>query len=187
LEFHGLIYLIAAACASGLLPYAAHALNGSFPEPPLGIAWIIAGATILCYAIGRQTQPGAWKQKLFQTLSAILAVGAAATILISSLVWLTAHAITPSESHVAVIRTLAACALALALAYFGPRWQRAELLWITYGTLALVAAKLLLEDLSQGRPEFIAASIFLYAVTLILVPQLARRSAKKTPTTIPNN
>jgi len=61
------------------------------------------------------------------------------------------------------------------------------LLWITYGTLALVAAKLLLEDLSHSRPEFIAASIFLYAVTLILVPQVARRAAKKPPTISANN
>jgi hypothetical protein len=182
LEFHGLIYLAAAAIASGLLQYAAHALAGSFPEPPLGIAWIVAGTAIFSYAISGQTQSGIWKQKLFQTLSAILAVGSAATLLVSALVWLTATAITPGESHVAVIRTLAACALALTLAYFGPRWQRTELLWITYGTLALVAAKLLFEDLRQGHPEFIAASIFLYAVTLILVPQLARRSSKKPPT-----
>ena len=187
LEFHGIIYLTAAAFASGLLYHATHALTGAFPQPPLRIAWIVAGATILCYAISGQVQFGKWKQKLFQTLAAILAVRAAATILISSLVWLTSHVITPGESHVAVIRTLAACALALTLAYFGPRWQRTELLWITYGTLALVAAKLLFEDLSQGRPEFIAASIFLYAITLIMVPQLARRSAKKPPTISANN
>jgi hypothetical protein len=182
LEFHGLLYLTAAAFTCRLLYYAAHTLVGVFPEPPMRVAWIIAGVTILCYAISGQTPVTNWKQRFFQTLAAILAVGAATMLLISALVWLTAHAITPRESHVAVIRTLAACAVALALAYFGPRWQRPELLWITYGTLALVAAKLLLEDLSQGRPEFIAASIFLYAVTLILVPQLARRSAKKLPT-----
>ena len=89
--------------------------------------------------------------------------------------------ITPGSSHVAVIRTLTACSLALALAFIGPRLNRIELVWIAYGTLALVAAKLLFEDLRQGRPEFIAASIFLYAVTLILVPQLVRRSSKKRP------
>lgn len=181
LEFHGLIYLIASASASGLSQYATHALAGTFPGPPLDIAWMIAASAILCYAIGGQIQLSNWMQKIFQTLSAMLAVVAGATVLVSALVWLTATVITPGESHVAVIRTLAACALALALAYFGPRWQRIELVWVTYGTLALVAAKLLLEDLRQGHPEFIAASIFLYAVTLILVPQLAKRS-KKPPT-----
>jgi hypothetical protein len=94
-------------------------------------------------------------------------------------VWLTASVITPGSSHVAVIRTLTACALALALAWLGPRWRRIELVWLAYATIAAVAAKLLLEDLRQSHPEFIAASIFLYAVTLILVPQLVRRSTRK--------
>ncbi len=186
LSFHGLVYLGAAAIASGLLQYAVHALAGAFPEPPMGIAWIVAGSAILCYAIVGQLRSEDWKRKLFQTFSAILAVGAVATAMVTALVWLTATIITPGESHVAVIRTLAACALALSLAFFGPRWRRTELLWITYGTLALVAAKLLFEDLRQGHPEFTAASIFLYAVTLILVPQLARRS-KKPPTLSANS
>jgi hypothetical protein len=37
-----------------------------------------------------------------------------------------------------------------------------------------VADKLLLEDLRLGHLEFIAASIFLFAVTLIAVPRMAR-------------
>jgi hypothetical protein len=93
---------------------------------------------------------------------------------------LAAPSITPGALHVAVIRTLAACALALALAS-SARWHRIELVWLAYATLALVAAKLLFEDLRQGHPEFIAASIFLYAVTLILVPRLARRASRPSP------
>ena len=182
LEFHGLAYLIAAAYACGLLQYAGHALAGTFPAPPDAIAWVISASAVLCYAAGGQLQGGLWKLKLFQVLSATLAVGALATALVSALVGLTSAVITPGTSHVAVIRTLTACALALALAFFGPRWHRIELVWVTYATLAFVAAKLLLEDLRQGHPEFIAASIFLYAVTLILVPQLVRRSTRKAPT-----
>jgi hypothetical protein len=45
---------------------------------------------------------------------------------------------------------------------------------IAYAALAFVAAKLLFEDLRHGRMEFIAASIFLFAVTLLGVPRLAR-------------
>ena len=179
LQFHGLAYLIAAAYACGLLEYSAHALAGTFPTPPPVIAWIIAASAVLCYAAVGQLRSESWKQRLFQILSATLAVGAVATALVSALVALSANFITPGTSHVAVIRTLTACALALALAYFGPRWHRIELVWVTYATLVFVAAKLLLEDLSQGHPEFIAASIFLYAVTLILVPQLVRRSTRK--------
>jgi hypothetical protein len=112
-------------------------------------------------------------------LSATLAVSMLASILVSLMVWLTATIITPGASHVAVIRTLGACSLALTLALIGSRWQRIELVWIAYCTLALVTAKLLFEDLRQGHPEFIAASIFLYAVTLIMVPRVVRRSSRK--------
>lgn len=45
---------------------------------------------------------------------------------------------------------------------------------LAYGALAFEAAKLLFEDLRQGRMEFIAASFFLFAVTLIGVPRLGR-------------
>jgi hypothetical protein len=179
LEFHGLAYLIAAAFVCGLLQYAVHALAGTFPAPPVAIVWIIAASAVLCYTAGGRFQRASWKSTLFQLLSATLAVGALATALVSALVRLTSTVITPGASHVAVIRTLSACALALALAYFGPRWHRIELVWVTYATLVFVAAKLLLEDLQQGHPEFIAASIFLYAITLILVPQLVRRSTRK--------
>jgi hypothetical protein len=49
-----------------------------------------------------------------------------------------------------------------------------ELTRIGYAALALVAAKLVFEDLRLGHLEFIAASIFLFAVTLIAVPRIAR-------------
>ena len=67
---------------------------------------------------------------------------------------------------------------ALALADAGSRWRRIELTRIAYATLGLVAAKLLLEDLPLGHLEFIAASIFLFALTLIAVPRLARIEQK---------
>jgi hypothetical protein len=79
---------------------------------------------------------------------------------------------------VAVIRTLISCGLVLAVAYSGSRWQRIELVWTAYGTLALVAAKLLFEDLPNGHSGPIALSIFLFAGTLILVPRVARTGGK---------
>jgi hypothetical protein len=179
LAFHGIVCLSAAAIASGLLAYAAQAMAGPFPAPPEGITWIIAAAIVLCYAIGGQIEGQQGTPQLFHTLSATLAIGAAATVLVSTMVWLTATRITPGIPHVAVIRTLAACVLALALAWLGPRWHRIELVWLAYAILALLAVKLLLEDLRHGHPEFIAASIFFYALTLILVPQIVRKSAAK--------
>jgi len=124
LAFHGLIYLCAAAFASGFLQYFSHAVTGAFPAPPEAVAWATAAAAILCYAIGGQIENTGWKSQLFHTLSAALAVGSAAAVLVSALVWLTTTVITPGAPHVAVLRTLTACALALALAWLGPRCRR---------------------------------------------------------------
>jgi hypothetical protein len=94
--------------------------------------------------------------------------------------WLAAAGMTLGESHVAIIRTLITCAVALALAYSGSRWRRIELRWIAYGVLALVTVKLLVEDLHHGHPGSIAVSISLYAVALIAIPRMARMGWRRT-------
>jgi len=174
LEFHGLLYLAAAAFASGLLEYAVRALAGTFPNAPGWMVWIVAASALLCYAVGGRFPGEHWNQRLLRLLSAILAVSAASTLLVSVLVWLAALGMTPGASHVAVIRTLITCGLALALAFGGAQWQRVELVWTAYGMLAFVTAKLLFQDLPHGHSGSIAVSIFLYAVALILVPRMAR-------------
>jgi hypothetical protein len=138
------------------------------------MVWLVAASVLLCYAVGGRFPGEQWNQRLLRLLSAILAVSAAATLLVSALVWLASVGMTPGASHVAVIRTLITCALALTLAFGGSRWQRIELVWTAYGALALVTAKLLFEDLPHGQPGSIAVSIFLYAVALIIVPRMAR-------------
>jgi predicted tellurium resistance membrane protein TerC len=52
--------------------------------------------------------------------------------------------------------------------------RRPELNQIAYAALAFVAAKLIFEDLRHGHFEFIAASIFLFAISLMIVPRLSR-------------
>jgi hypothetical protein len=178
LEFHGLVYLAAAAFASGLMDYARRVLAGTFPAAPSWIIWVVSLTAILVYTVVARLPGEQWQQRLLRLVSAILAVGATVALLVSAVVWLTAFGIAPSTSHVAVIRTLTTCAVALILAYSGSRWHRIELVWIAYGTLALVAVKLLFEDLRYSHPAFTAASIFLYAVSLILVPHLVRMGQK---------
>jgi len=178
-EFHGLVYLAAAAFASGLLKYAARALAGTFPDAPGSMVWLVAASVLLCYAVGGRFPGERWNQRLLRLLSAILAASAAATLLVSGLVWLAAVAMTPGASHVAVIRTLITCALALTLAFAGSRWQHIELVWTAYATLAFVTAKLLFEDLPHGHSGSIAVSIFLYAVALIIVPRMARLGSQR--------
>ncbi len=174
LEFHGLAYVAAAAYVSGLLNYAGRAVAGTFPAVPGWIVWMVAASAVTCYAVGSRSGVEPWNQRCLQLLSAIFAVAAVITFLVSALVWLAAIGMTLNVSQVAVIRTLITCGVALALAFSGSRWQRAELGWIAYGALALVTAKLLFEDLQHGHPASTAVSLFLYAVALILVPRMAR-------------
>ncbi len=174
LEVHGLAYLAAAAYVSGLLDYAGRALGGRFPAVPGWIVWIVAASAVGCYAVGGSFRSKMRNQRLLQLLAAILAVAAVITFLVSVLVWMASLGMTAGASQVAVIRTLITCLVALALAFSGSRWQRNELVWIAYGTLALVTAKLLFEDLQHGHPGSTAVSIFLYAVALILIPRMAR-------------
>ncbi len=178
LEFHGLAFLWAAAFSSGLLLYIAHALVGTFPASPTGFISIVAVAAVVSYAVERRFQADQWQHYLLDALSAILAVGAAAALLVYSLVRLTQVVITPGAFHVAVIRTLTTCALALVLAYSGSRWQRKELEWLAYVALIFVASKLVFEDMRHSHLGFTAASIFLYAITLLSVPRLVRLGQK---------
>jgi len=172
-EFHGLLYLTAAAFSSGLLQYGTRALAGTFPAAPGWMVWVVAVAALLCYTIGGRYRGERWNERFMRLLAATIAVSAVATFLISCLVWFEAVGMTPSAVHVAVIRTLITCALSLALAFGGAHLCRFELVWTAYGTLIFVAAKLLFEDLPHGQSASIAISIFLFAVALILVPRIA--------------
>jgi hypothetical protein len=89
-----------------------------------------------------------------------------------------AVAMVPASHHLAFIRTLTLCAVSLALVFGGARLRRPELSRLGYAGIALVAVKLIIEDLRHGHLEYIAASIFLFALTLIAAPRLARATLK---------
>jgi hypothetical protein len=178
LRFHGLVFLLAAAVASGLLEYSFHALAGNLPVRLDASVCIVSLYAFLCYATGKHLPEENWKLQLLHLATAALAVFALAALLIEGLLCLSALRIAPNAPYIAFIRTLILCALALALAFAGSRWRRMELTRMAYTTLGLVAAKLLLEDLRLGHLEFIAAAIFLFAITLIAVPQMAHKKKK---------
>jgi hypothetical protein len=178
LRFHGFAFLVVAAIVSGLLEYAFNALAGTPPATLGAGAFVVSACAIVCSALGKRGPQERWKQQLLRLATAALAVFALAALLVEGLLHLVFPNTTPDAPHIAFIRTLILCALAFALAFIGSRWRRVELTRIAYATLALVAAKLLFEDLRHGRLEFIAASIFLFAITLIAVPWLARMGQK---------
>jgi hypothetical protein len=178
IKLHGLVFLLAAAIASGLMGYALHALTGTPPVCLTVSVCLVAGCAMICSAAGKRGSPESWMQKLINLATAALAVFALAALLVEGLLRLVALHWPPEAHHVAFIRTLVLCALALAQAKAGSRWRRVELTRIAYATLGLVAAKLLLEDLPLGHLEVIAAAIFLFAITLIAVPRLAHIEQK---------
>jgi hypothetical protein len=178
LRFHGLVFLLTAAVASGLMEYSFHALAGTMLVRLDASVCIVSLCAFLCYAVGKRSPQENWKSQLLHLATAALAVFALAALLVEGLLNLSALHIAPNAPFLAFIRTLILCALALALAFAGSRWRREELTRIAYATLGLVAAKLLLEDMRLGHLEFIAAAIFLFAITLIAVPQMAHKKKK---------
>jgi hypothetical protein len=178
LHLSGLAFLLTAAITSGLLKFVFAALAGSLPA---GLSWgvcLVSSCAILCYAASIRRSQEIWMQQWINLMTAALAVFSLAAILVNSLLRLVALYHPFEAHHTAFIRTLALCAAALALASSSFRWHRIELLRIAYATLGLIAVKLLLEDLPLGHMGFIAAAVFLFALTLIAVPRLARMGTR---------
>ncbi|MDE3185982.1 MAG: hypothetical protein KGM96_00485 [Acidobacteriota bacterium] len=178
LDLHGVAYLVAGAFIAGLPAYALDALAGPLPPRPAWTIFVVSACAVLCYAVGRERVGEAWQQQLLHFVPALLASCAVAALLVEGLLRLVALFITPDLFHLAFIRTLTVCSLALALAFGGRVLRRLEMTRIAYAAVAFMAVKLIFEDLREGRMDFIAVSIFLFAVTLIAVPRLGRMGHK---------
>lgn len=178
LHVHGLLLLIAASFASGLLSYVFHALAGSLPSHPAPSAYIVAVSALVCYAVAKPATQDEGLRHLLLLIPAALTVSALAAFLVQGLIALFAIRFAPEVHHIAFVRTLIVCAFALTISFVGSRSRRIELTWIAYATLAFVAVKLVFEDLRHGHLEFIAGSLFLFAITLLSVPRLARRTTQ---------
>lgn len=178
LEFHGVIFLLAAAALRGLLNQIFGALAGTMTALPGWDVWVVSVCAVLCYAVIEPFREEGWSRQAVSIVLAVLAVGAAAALTVQGLVGLVALKVMPGAHHTAFLRTLTVCTAAIALAYSGAHWRRMELTRIGYATLGLLAVKLVLEDLRHGHLGFIAASIFLFAITLIVVPRVGRLGQK---------
>jgi hypothetical protein len=174
LEVHGVVFLVTAAAISGLMNEIFSALAGTIAGWPGRSLLVVTACTIACYAAVKPCEANARMRQAIAMIFAALAIGAIATLLVEGLMGLIALKMIPGAHHLAFVRTFTVCAATLALAFSGAHWRRMELTRIGYAALALVAVKLVFEDLRHGHLAFIAASIFLFAVTLIVVPRVAR-------------
>ena len=178
LELHGLVFLLAAAAGSGLLNWMLSELAGASPGGTQLAGYFVILCAIACYA-GVVRKPGeGWQQRAMAIALALMATAAVTALLVQGLMWLVALRLIPGAHHLAFARTLTICVVAMGLAFCGARWGRAELAKIGYATLGVLAVKLAVEDLRHGQLAFIAASIFLFAITLIVVPRIVRLGQK---------
>ncbi len=172
--FYSMAFLFAASAASGSLSFLGSALAGMPGAPEMG-AWLIAACAVSCYVLARPIEGDKqWIAQMVHLGLATLAIGLVAALFVDGLVALTALRVTPGAHHLALIRTATLCVSALVLVWGGARWRRRELTRLGYAALAMVAFKLVTEDLRHGHLAYIAASIFLVALTLIAAPRVAR-------------
>ncbi len=142
------------------------------------IVWIVACAAVLAYSAGTDKSDDGWSRQMLHLVPALLASSMLCALLVRGGVTFANFELPLDAHHIAFLRTLVISAMALCLAFAGSRWGRIAMTRLAYAALAFVAAKLLFEDLRHGHMEFIAGSIFLFAITLIAVPRLVRLGAK---------
>lgn len=178
LEFHGSLFLCVAAVFSGMARFVFETLAGSSPGKPTLAVWIMAISAAAAYAVAKDSRDDHWVGQGLRLVPALLAASAISGLLVNGALALAALVVSLDAHHVAFLRTLVICAVSLGLAFAGSRWGRFTMMRLAYLALAFVLAKLLFEDLRHGRMEFIAGSIFIFAITLIAVPRLVRMGGK---------
>jgi len=174
LEFHGALYLLIAAAASGLSGYVVRMATGLPNEAPPWSIDLVSGCAVICYVAVNSYRGDLWQEKALHLVSACLAILSVTALTIHGLATLTSLVVHPATHHLAFIRTLTLCAVALALAFSGARWRRLELTRLGFAVLVLLAVKLVAEDLRHGHLGYTAAAICLVAITLIAVPRVGR-------------
>jgi len=183
LEFHGAVYLLAAAVEAGLVMYAFGALLADPTAPHAALTPTSAGVAAVaavCYGILLATaRPSAIPElnRVVETMMAALVVwsvaGLAAGMMEGPL--LAAGGEPAGRAFVATGRTGVLAALAVGLAWTGRRWSRSELVWIVYPLLGIGGAKLLGEDFRFGQPFTMFMALAFYGTALFVTPRLLKR------------
>lgn len=181
IAWHGTMFLLASAWISGLLAYAFHALAGT-PAGAPSLQLCIAGlSAAVCYVLAQTRADKLRDGQVFPFVFAAIAALAAAALLVQGFAVAAATALEIGPHHLALIRSIILCAAALALAFSGARWRRPELTQIGYAVVVLEAIKLVIEDLRHGHLGYVAASVCLFAFTLIAIPRMARGGRRQKP------
>lgn len=163
LQMHGVLYLVAAAVASGLLRDGTGGMLHGSAARFAAHCWIVVAAGAVCYVF-------------FSREADRRTAGVTAAITAWCGAGLLAALATPLGPSAAVaIRSVLLMGLAVGLAWASSRWSRAELQWLVYPIMAAGVYKLLMIDFVQARPAALAISLVSFGGALLLLPRLARR------------
>jgi hypothetical protein len=174
MQFQGAVYFLAAAFTVGLPRYVFGALAGTVPGRLVVSIFMILVCSVLVEIVARAFTPSNRMQTVLQFIPLLIATCTMCAVLVQGVVFLSGQGTSISAHHLAFIRTLVISGVSLCMALAGSRPSHAVMKYLAYGALAFLAAKLLFEDLRHGHMEFVAASIFVFAITLITVPRLVR-------------
>jgi hypothetical protein len=153
LEFHGAAFLVAAAVPSGLVDYLGQSLMGTPMGVPETTIFLAMASAALCYSAAGQDRSDGWERQTLNLLLAAIAAAALTAMLLQGLTAMVGLGMAPATDHLAFLRTLTLCSVSLALVFGGARLCRPELSRLGYAVIALVAVKLIIEDLRHGHLE----------------------------------
>jgi len=174
LALHASLYLAAAAVLSPFLSYGREAVAGTVPGIPHWTVWIVLASTTFCYCFALNPAGESWRHRMLWIVPAGLTAFGFAALAISMLHGIVASRFTVTASHIAGIRTIVTCLVALSLGYCASLLRRPELGWLAYTAVGLGALKLLVEDLRFGNAASLVVSLVFYGLILILLPRLLR-------------
>jgi hypothetical protein len=174
LALHMSFYLAVAAAISALPSYGREALAGTVPGVPHWTVWAMLGSVLICYSIAPYPSEARWFYRLLWITPAALASFAVAALAVVALRSLIATRVGLHASHIAGIRTVVTCLVALGLGFLASRFKRAELGWLAYAAVAFGALKLFFEDLRFGNAASLVVSLLFYGLILILLPRLMK-------------
>jgi hypothetical protein len=176
LRVHSVLYLAAGAFETGFFVACVRALAGQADDTVPAFAWVAALAAAAGWAVlatdpGAPRSGGARVPQLLLALLVVLALGRAAQVGLWAVL---GGRLAADPGLAAALRTAVLAALALGLAAAARRGSWPELGWLVYLLVALGGAKLLLQDLREGRPATLVLSLAIYGTVLVLAPRLAK-------------
>jgi hypothetical protein len=186
LAVHSVVYIAAAAVASGLAGTTAAGLFGSSPlvVTPVGIAtWVALIAIGVCWWLSAPgpTASSAWRADVLSRVAlaalALVSVAGVSVVVVES-VLPERFAAPPEFGALATLRTAVLAATAVAVAWLGRRLAAPEYRPLLYTVLSWGALKLLFEDVPTSSPLLLFVAFALYGGALIIGPRVAKFGAE---------